>query len=132
MRGTVDVPRRWSLLEIRVDSTKPTWRPAASCSQALRAGRPAAQLRRFDGQSPLRTDSVRLQYRPRPPELFLERAPFETFDAGTLYRIYYVDRHGRLFGRWSGGGIAIRLMQTPLGTLGEPLEGYFCATPVAR
>jgi hypothetical protein len=72
-------------------------------------------------------DSVRVRYEPTGGVLRLDGAPFEAFDAGTFYWVYAVDAKGGFSGRWLGGGLEVAPIQTPLGTLGEQAEGYFCA-----
>ena len=79
-----------------------------------------------DGWKP-RPAAVRVRYEPTAGVLGLDGTPFDVLDAGTSYWVYAVDSTGSFTGRWLGGGLLIGLFPTPLGTLGEQSEGYFCA-----
>jgi hypothetical protein len=71
--------------------------------------------------------AVRLRYYGG-ERLSFEGAPFNMMDGGSgIFHVEEVEESGSFSGRWVEGGLAIYVTPTPLGLLGEPSKGYFCA-----
>ncbi len=80
-----------------------------------------------DGQEP-GPDSVRIRYEPVAGLLQMETPPFDVLHGGGVYPVYEVAATGAFSGRWATETSGLRPIKTPLGTLVEPENGYFCAT----
>lgn len=83
---------------------------------------------------PKDTGAFRLQARYVPPNAMTityfdprQRDLIITDDPRPIYDVTAIDSGGTIRGRWTGGGIAGLVVDTPAGTFGEMPAGYFCA-----